>query len=318
MCSQLALTAFLFLLVSLLGAQLKVVRSWEDKDFFSYCPPSQCSTHGPEIRFPFHLDSINNTSSLCGVPCMKLSCSGQDTILDNRYLGRPYKVTAIDYKDGTLTIIPLADLDGCPLLKSVPLNLPRFSYYPDANWSSCNIYRWDSAALISCSTELKPTRIPAVAAADAIAGPIACLTNTTHFSYLVSHRVPTYLILDCEVVSNGPIPIPMFFSSDGYKFRESAERILNFAYTTIDLMYYTNPVAEYCINCEIHGRRCAYSSQRNQTFCMGQGTLIYDHTKYHPHLLSVSFTVFSLQLTHECLVSTHQKPQKTLAVIWDG
>ncbi|KAG8053640.1 hypothetical protein GUJ93_ZPchr0001g31926 [Zizania palustris] len=82
--------------------------SWEDEDFFSHCPPSRCSQDGPEIRFPFRLNS-SNTPSSCGLPCMKLACSGQDTILDNKYLGMPYKVTAIDYRGGTLTIIPLQD-----------------------------------------------------------------------------------------------------------------------------------------------------------------------------------------------------------------
>ncbi|TVU34164.1 hypothetical protein EJB05_15993, partial [Eragrostis curvula] len=31
--------------------------AWEDEDFFSNCPPSRCSKYGPEIRFPFQLES---------------------------------------------------------------------------------------------------------------------------------------------------------------------------------------------------------------------------------------------------------------------
>nr|CAB3477390.1 unnamed protein product [Digitaria exilis] len=77
--------------------------AWDDEDFFSYCPPSRCSEHGPEIRFPFRLES-SNTSSLCGVPGMNLACSGQDTILV-----QPYVVTAIDYRRGSLTLVPRVD-----------------------------------------------------------------------------------------------------------------------------------------------------------------------------------------------------------------
>ncbi|GJN24703.1 hypothetical protein PR202_gb12458 [Eleusine coracana subsp. coracana] len=194
-----------------------------------------------------------------------------------------------------LTIIPLAGLDSCPLLKSVPLHALQFPYYPDVNSSSCNIYNWDSAALIRCSTELTPTRIHAVAAADAIAGPISCLTNSTHFSYLVAYRVPAYLItLDCEVISNGPIPIPMFASSDVYNFRESAERILNFSETTTQLMAFS-PVTEDCTICERQGRRCAFSSQRNQTFCMHRGIIVSNHAKHHP---VYTCKLYSLQSTY--------------------
>ncbi|KAF2948078.1 rust resistance kinase Lr10 isoform X1 [Oryza sativa Japonica Group] len=242
--------------------------------FLSYCPPSRCSEHGPEIRFPFQLESNNTTPSSCSVPCMKLACSGQDTILDSRYsyLGSPYKVTAIDYKHTTLTIIPIGDLDSCPLLNSVPLpSQPLHYHYHGANWSSCDIYNWGSAALVSCSQELTQTDIPSTH----IAGPISCLsTNSTHFSYLVAYDVPTCLIpIQCEVISDGPIPIPYFYSGHAsLTFRQSAERILNFADTTVYWRSFANPAAYNCSQCEQQGRRCAYSSQRNQTFCMRRGS----------------------------------------------
>ncbi|EEC82574.1 hypothetical protein OsI_27126 [Oryza sativa Indica Group] len=276
MSSELALVAGpCLLLLSSLLLQLQAT-AWEDKDFFSYCPPSRCSEHGPEIRFPFQLESNNNTTpSSCSVPCMKLACSGQDTILDSRYsyLGSPYKVTAIDYKHTTLTIIPIRDLDSCPLLNSVPLpSQPLHYHYHGANWSSCDIYNWGSAALVSCSEELTQTDVPSTH----IAGPISCLsTNSTHFSsYLVSYDVPTFLVpIQCEVVSNGPIPIPYFYSGHAsLTFRQSAERILNFADTTAYWRSFANPAAYNCSQCEQQGRRCAYSSQRNQTFCMRRGS----------------------------------------------
>ncbi|KAB8082375.1 hypothetical protein EE612_004263, partial [Oryza sativa] len=255
--------------------------AWEDKDFFSYCPPSRCSEHGPEIRFPFKLES-KNTPSSCGVPCMKLSCSGQDTILHNKYLGRPYKLTAIDYKHALLTAVPLADEDNysspspCPLLKSISIKpnlITGYGYYNLGRYQNpCQTYDTYYAALVSCSTEFALASVPGPATDnDYIAGPISCLSNQTHFSYLVAYHVTMSLLpLDCEVISDGPIPIPAFYYS-GYvlsTFRESAERILNSSETMIWWYFY-----EYdCMHCEQQGRRCAFSSQRNQTFCMGQAT----------------------------------------------
>uniref|UniRef100_A0A0E0FFE8 Protein kinase domain-containing protein n=1 Tax=Oryza nivara TaxID=4536 RepID=A0A0E0FFE8_ORYNI len=244
--------------------------AWEDKDFFSHCPPSRCSEHGPEVRFPFQLES-NNTPSACGVPCMKLSCSGQDTILDIKNLGRPYKVTAIDYKHALLTVVPFANEDKsssspCQLLKSIESSvITGFSYYDTWYQYPCKTYDTHYyAAVVSCSTEfaLAPPSVPGPAA-DFIAGPI---------SYLVDVFVPMSLLpLDCEVISDGPIPIPAF-NYPRYAwatFRESAERILNFSDTTI--WWYFSTCAYYC---ELQGRRCAFGSQRNQTFCMSPGSRV--------------------------------------------
>lgn len=274
------------LLLFLLGAQLKKVTAWEDKDFFSYCPPSRCSEHGPEIRFPFQLES-KNTPSSCGVPCMKLSCSGQDTILDNKYyLGRPYKVTAIDYKHALLTAVPLADEDNysspspCPLLKSISIRPNLMTGYGYCNLgryqNPCQTYDTYCAALVSCSTEFALASVPGPATDnDYIAGPISCLSNQTHFSYLVAYHVTMSLLpLDCEVVSDGFIPIPVFHYP-GYtwtKFRGSAERILNFSETTFWWNFYD------CLQCEQQGGRCAFSSQRNQTFCIRRGILLNPYT----------------------------------------
>uniref|UniRef100_A0A0E0FFF0 Protein kinase domain-containing protein n=1 Tax=Oryza nivara TaxID=4536 RepID=A0A0E0FFF0_ORYNI len=261
------------LVLSLLLNLHTAASAWEDKDFFKSCPPSRCSEHGPEIRFPFQLESNNNTTpSSCGLPCMKLSCSGQDTILHNKYsyLGRPYKVTAIDYKYGLLIVVPLADEDNsssspCPLLKSI---MASSAYYDLEN--PCQTYDTYYAALVSCSTEFALASVPGPATDnDYIAGPISCLSNQTHFSYLVAYHVTMSLLpLDCEVVSDGFIPIPAF-RYPGYawtKFRGSAERILNFSETTVWWNFYD------CLQCEQQGGRCAFSSQRNQTFCIRRGS----------------------------------------------
>jgi hypothetical protein len=105
------MTGFLVtaLLLCLLKEGISMTTAWDDEDFFSNCPPSRCSNHGPEIRFPFWLES-SNTSSLCRAPGLKLACSGQDTILVYpQTKSYSFKVTTIDYKRGYLTLSPRVD-----------------------------------------------------------------------------------------------------------------------------------------------------------------------------------------------------------------
>ncbi|XP_040380134.1 rust resistance kinase Lr10-like isoform X2 [Oryza brachyantha] len=67
---------------------------------------------------------------------------------------------------------------------------------------------------------------------------------------------------------------PSRCSDHGPEIRGSAERILSFSDTTADWRYYANDAANNCSQCEGQGRHCAFSSQRNQTFCMRRGSRI--------------------------------------------
>ncbi|TVU34165.1 hypothetical protein EJB05_15994 [Eragrostis curvula] len=237
--------------------------AWEDEDFFSNCPPSWCSKHGPEIRFPFQLES-SNRSSLCGAPCMKLACSGEDTILVHSAFA-PYKVTAIDYRRGTLTITPPVN-SSCHLidkLKSAVVSL-----------DPCYEFWFPFASIVSCSRKLTPSSF----AVNDIVGPISCRSNTTHFSYLVDSSADMSILpLGCKVASDGMIPFvgtnfyqdfPIYYEKE---FKESALRIINVAEMTV--YWYNYGTGPYnCSHCESHGRRCAFSSHMNQTFCMHHGS----------------------------------------------
>uniref|UniRef100_A0A0E0JJN0 Protein kinase domain-containing protein n=1 Tax=Oryza punctata TaxID=4537 RepID=A0A0E0JJN0_ORYPU len=280
-----------FLLVAvllLLNHRTNLSTAWDDKDFFTYCAPLKCSKHGPEVRFPFWLDSSNASSSSCGLPCMKLACSGQDTVLLHPVLG-PYKVTAIDYRRAILTIISLVDLSPCLLPKLISTSIPgstissdNYVVHQDLN----RTYLWEDAALIHCPREFTPTNAHA---ANFITGPISCLSNKTHFSYLINaDQSISVLPLDCKVVLNGVIPIPSTASSyDPFTqepikvstFRERAESVLHSTETMVswkspmDWADEINDVICYnCTRCELQGRRCAFSSQMNQTFCMHHAT----------------------------------------------
>uniref|UniRef100_A0ACD5TS00 Uncharacterized protein n=1 Tax=Avena sativa TaxID=4498 RepID=A0ACD5TS00_AVESA len=261
-------------LLWLVNHGVDLATAWEDKDFFTCCPPSKCSEHGPEIRFPFRLES-SNTSSSCGRPCMEmqLACSGQDTILVHPVLGRG-KVTNIDYSYPAIKIIPLVDsLSPCPIQKLITKSIPAHGYQGFARHKGyCDVYRPEyDATLVCCSKEFKPS----IHDADSVAGPVSCLSNTTHFSYLVdTSGIISILPSDCKVCLDGVIPIP----SDDYdlplSFKRSAEIVLSFAEITLQWDDWAISKGKFCPACERNGQHCAFSSQRNQTFCMNQGSRV--------------------------------------------
>lgn len=241
--------------------------AWDDKDFFRYCPPSKCSKHGPEIRFPFRLES-GNTSSSCSTPCMALACSGQETMLVHPVLG-PCKVTTIDYRYPGIKIIPLVDsLSPCPLQKLISRSIP----YAEQR-GHCDVYYRYYATLVCCLKEFKPS----IHDAESVAGPISCLSNATHFLYLVdTSGIISILPSDCKVHLDGVIPIPVNYDIP-LSFKRSVEGILSFAQIVLqweNSMYEignsSNPGIN-CPECERQGRHCAFNLHRNQTFCMRHG-----------------------------------------------
>jgi hypothetical protein len=273
--SKLLVIAILLLPLISHGRDLSTVLVWDDKDFFKHCPPSQCSQHGPEIRYPFCLDSSNTSSCGCGSRSIrKLVCSGQDTILVHPVLG-PYNVSAIDYKHSSMKLIPL--VEPCMVIqKKLIISKSSSSQQVDyfSNEDSYYDSLFHSATLVCCSREFTP------GATDGIAGPVSCLSNATHFLYFVyNYEDFSFLPLDCKVIpvsggNNGRL-IPMYIFQDPrsysymypQSFKESAESMLSFSEKTIYWHYYT------CRKCELSGGRCAFSSQRLEPFCMRHGLI---------------------------------------------
>ncbi|XP_047096085.1 rust resistance kinase Lr10-like isoform X1 [Lolium rigidum] len=263
--------AILLLPLTSHGRDLSTVLVWDDKDFFKHCPPSQCSQHGPEIRYPFCLDSSNTSSCGCGSRSMrKLVCSGQDTILVHPVLG-PYNVSAIDYRHSSMKLIPL--VEPCMVIqKKLIISKSSSSQQVDYFSNEDSYYSmFSSATLVCCSREFTP------GAVDRITGPVSCLSNTTHFLYFVaSYEDMSLLPLDCKVIpvsggNNGHlIPMYIFHELRSYMYRQSfkerAESMLSFSEKTIYWNDYT------CRKCEPSGGRCAFSSQTLQPFCMRHGS----------------------------------------------
>ncbi|KAJ1282989.1 hypothetical protein BS78_03G093400 [Paspalum vaginatum] len=124
--SRLLTTAPIVLCLLSHGTDIVAADSWDDRDFFSVCPPSRCSKDGPDIRFPLRLESGNSSPSCGATACTKLACSGQDTILRHPFLG-PMKVITLDYKHALMKLIPFSE---CPIQKLIsrPANIE------DDNW----------------------------------------------------------------------------------------------------------------------------------------------------------------------------------------
>ncbi|XP_051222532.2 rust resistance kinase Lr10 [Lolium perenne] len=253
------------ILLCLVNHGVDLAIAWEDKDFFRHCPPSRCSKDGPEIRFPFRLES-SNTSSSCGRSCIILACSGQDTILDHPLLGL-WKATAIDYTYTVIKIIPLVDsLSSSPIQKLISKSIS-----PDdalAGYLQRDCIRFRFATLVCCSKEFTPS----IHYVDTVAGPVPCLSNAIHFSYLVyAFESISILPSDCKVCLDGVIPIPYDRTSS---FKTDAERILSFEVA----LEWKDPGMDndmvYCELCELQRQHCAFSTQRNETFCMPHGSHI--------------------------------------------
>uniref|UniRef100_A0A453DB01 non-specific serine/threonine protein kinase n=1 Tax=Aegilops tauschii subsp. strangulata TaxID=200361 RepID=A0A453DB01_AEGTS len=230
--------------------------AWDDQDFFRNCPPSRCSKDGPEIRFPLRLDS-SNTSSSCGATCAKLACSGQSTIMLHPLLG-PCNVNAINYTGALLNITPLTS--ACTVIQ----NLISTSSPPTDTGHHCTPHYSRTGRLVGCSREFKPT-------ADTIAGPISCLSNKTHFSYLVATYAFMYdLPLDCKVISDVALPI---FGTGYYgsASKHGVEGALHFYDIAADWSEQEpSSIPSECQKCEKDGQHCTFSSQKNETFCLSQ------------------------------------------------
>ncbi|CAM0958691.1 unnamed protein product [Alopecurus aequalis] len=265
------LLAIAILLLPLINHGNDLARAWDDQDFFKYCPPSQCSQHGPVIRYPFCLESSNTSTSSCGCgdqSIRRLACSGQDTILVHPVLG-PYNVNAIDYRHSSMKLIP--PVDPCMVLQK-KLVISKSSSSPqvydpnDQDLVHFVLY----PSLLCSSREFTP------GADDTIVGPVSCLSNATHFFYFVDIYTEISLLpLDCKLVpiSDGR-QISMFWFDDltskstyTQSFKKSAESILGFAESTV----YWEVIWEdqgNCGHCEPSGGRCAFSTQRKHPFCM--------------------------------------------------
>jgi hypothetical protein len=161
-------------------------------------------------------------------------------------------------------------LSPCLLQKLISKTIPMEVAYGE-HPALCDIYDEMYATLVCCSRELTPS-------IDA-AGPISCLSNITDLSYLVYADLDMAdLPLNCEVVSDGVVRLPAVWEQSDRECQQptlntSVQRILKSAEVQLGWTEPDGPSPQDCYYCEHKGGRCAFRSQRNQTFCMTRGII---------------------------------------------
>ncbi|XP_073103305.1 rust resistance kinase Lr10-like [Elaeis guineensis] len=209
---------------------------YKEKDFFTACPPSYCRKGGPEIRYPFRLQS---NPPYCGAPGLVLSCLGNDTLLSLPESGS-YKVIAIKYRYSEITIKLGEPWSDCQVqnFSSTSLTTP--------------VYTPPTASLVNCSKAWNDAR----EREEYGVTPISCLSSADHFVYLAdASMVMSALPLDCVVVSTNLV-LP-----EWGKGVPRAEVMLT----------WNSPVGYSCADCEWAGGRCIFDRTINQASCSFPG-----------------------------------------------
>ncbi|CAO2209211.1 unnamed protein product [Urochloa humidicola] len=274
------------LLFCLLNHGTGIVTAWDTGDLFGSCPLFRCSDNGPDIRYPLRLESSNSPSSCAGAAHINLTCSGQDTILRDPYLGS-FKVIALDYKHASMKVLPFVGQQS----QSSACLIQELSLPAHVNDTACYYTpKYEYGRLVACSSEFTPSGsaklqyasdiggnyITSIPAADLISGPIPCLSKPGRFTYLVSVDLSISLIpVDCKALPNNVVPILKSYN-DISSFKQRAEATtIYFSGVTISWDQHlctissdTPTITQFCMGCESRGRRCAFSSERNQPFCM--------------------------------------------------
>ncbi|XP_077239203.1 rust resistance kinase Lr10-like [Tasmannia lanceolata] len=148
------------------------------------CPPSNCSLHGPEIRFPFRLKE--HQLQHCGYPNFDLSCKGENTVLKLSSSMEVF-VRDINYKKQTLTIFePQNCIKG--LFFNLNLSTSPFQY--------SSIYYCSNYTFFNCSSEVD----------FAYGDPIPCKRDFQHVGYGDSSL--DTLPVSCQPIKTVFIPSP--------------------------------------------------------------------------------------------------------------
>uniref|UniRef100_A0A0D9Y2E8 non-specific serine/threonine protein kinase n=1 Tax=Oryza glumipatula TaxID=40148 RepID=A0A0D9Y2E8_9ORYZ len=146
----------------------------------------------------------------------------------------------------------------CPLRKLVSVNQSTAVYKPHTS---------EVASLVGCSRDSIDTN------QYGIVGPTSCpslANNASQFWYLACpYTYMSILPFGCTIVSKD-IPMPYSYDKNGPNFdisifTETAKRVISTGETVFT--WYSSNVTSICQQCEHEGRRCGFSSQRDQAFC---------------------------------------------------
>ncbi|KAJ3692435.1 hypothetical protein LUZ60_012785 [Juncus effusus] len=224
----------------------------EEEEFFDKCPPSQCGSGGPVIRFPYRLSS---QPSHCGLQGMELTCSGNNTILNHPTAGM-CKVKTIDYIQGLITIQLKRTVSLCLIQNLTSLNLTTPLYTP---FSTTTMY------LVQCSK----TQVNQLDQFSPFfwfsTGPILCLSNSNQQAYLFERSGAIFdLPSFCTVLLNN-VSIPNV--SDNFSFYDNLEYLRYGMHTHLNVTLMWSG-GEGCQACEVAGKQCSGT----KSFCVHKRT----------------------------------------------
>ncbi|KAJ6843514.1 rust resistance kinase Lr10-like isoform X1 [Iris pallida] len=259
--------AFLFLLwlqhppcMQVLG-----ITKQEKHRFIDRCPPSLCGSL--EIRLPLRL---RNSPATCGLVGLDLACQGDVAFLSLPSSSSPFRVTAIDYQYGQLTI-DLSSSPPCPLRNLSFLSSPTYMpAYED--------YFGLGIGLLSCSKEIQT--LDSDSRWNPVAGPISCLSGGNHVGYAISlatdiNSVPP----ECTMTS-----VSHYNNSNFHiYFQKPYRRLYRYVGSLKELVEditerrqanlwwsYPDYSTQNCAECELGGKTCGFSWERNVSFCFNK------------------------------------------------
>ncbi|KAJ4788603.1 Protein kinase family protein [Rhynchospora pubera] len=224
-----------------------------DTHFFDICPPSRCNDSGPEIRYPYRLDSSPES---CGVPGMVLTCSEEgDTVLTLPNFGTTV-VQVINYQlFGYVTVRLGNSWPSCLLQNRTMMNLTTLLYSPMTT----------PISLITC-----PKMLTLNNDRDSLTGPVSCLSSPDKYIYVVSaYESMDVIPFGCMMLENGINILCRSYADVKFDKSISWEVIVDdfLVRRLVTLEWIETNITKKCLQCEKNGKRCGYDLTRNEAFC---------------------------------------------------
>ncbi|KAK2635287.1 hypothetical protein Ddye_030079 [Dipteronia dyeriana] len=255
--SHVLLIAILFLLLPYTEAK----RTSDGNTTSEFCPlPTRCAPKGPNIRFPFRLET---QPAFCGLEGFELSCFNNNTLLQlPSSTNNSYYVQEISYVDNTVTIMDVNDTT-CPLQSLLSLNLTNSkSFLAGSN----------DIAVVKCTEKIntttretdqsvRPRTFDYWSYTKQVVGPIDCMSDDKVFVYVVSSMASMDMMPStCRTSQTASI---ISFYAD--QIQNTVMTILRTRRIVVDWK-----APDGCIDCENHGNFCGFNFTINSTACFKQ------------------------------------------------
>nr|CAD1823648.1 unnamed protein product [Ananas comosus var. bracteatus] len=214
------------------------------KAYCSDCSVSPCSLQGPRISFPFW--KVGQPQH-CGYPGFKLSCKGNQTVLQLASFGEVF-VTSIYYEQNELTIDVGPNNCTYDFFLRFNSSATPFSYYPYFPPETTQ-YTYTNCSSNITSDDLYP---------------VPCMSSTSSKSGFYVYVVPSAMQLTmlpgyCQPIGN--ISVPYLLTPNSADYSSSFDPDYPFTDSALNLAW-SLPGCESCFNCGFK------SNASNETYCL--------------------------------------------------